>query len=202
MVLNRLLSLGLAMTALAVAAQTVSAAPLSDISPVDVIKARNATVESILSASGDSVSQETKQKLKDVINSFIDFRELSRLALGKYWDERTAQEKDEFTNVFQQLIRNSSVRKLEIYKADRIKYEAPEYDGEKANVTTRAFKGRKQVDVLYKMHLAGDEWRVYDMEIDGVSTAINYRESFYKQLAKSSYKEMYDKLVKRLEKEK
>ena len=172
---------------------------LADQSPLDLIKLRNQEVEQILDRAGDSVNVETKEQLKDVINGCIDFAELSRLALGKYWDERTEQEKSDFVAVFQQLIRNSSVKKLEVYKADKIEYEKPEIDGNKAEVLQIAYKKRKQVEVLYKLHLFNQEWKVYDMEIDGVSTARNYRESFYKQIAKSSYQEMYDKLVKRLE---
>lgn len=167
-------------------------------SPVELIKSRNERVEAILEAAGDSVDAETKEQLKDIINSFIDFRELSKLALGKYWDQRTEKEREDFVNVFQQLIRNSSVKKLEVYKADRIVYEEPEINGSKAKVTTFAYKKRKEVEVVYKMHKVNGEWKVYDMEIDGMSTVRNYRDSFYKQIAKSSYAEMYNKLEKRL----
>ena len=167
-------------------------------SPVDIIKSRNKTVEKII-GNKDEVSGETKERLKDVINSFMDFNELSRIALGKYWKERTEVEKKDFVNVFQQLIRNSSVKKLEIYQADRMVYEEPEINGSKAKVTTVAYKKRKQFEIIYKMHKVDNEWKTYDLEIDGVSTARNYRDSFYKQIAKTSYKEMYDKLVRRLE---
>ncbi|MCH8980421.1 ABC transporter substrate-binding protein [candidate division KSB1 bacterium] len=170
-------------------------------SPVEIIKNRNKTVEEII-GNKDEVKGETKERLKDIINSFMDFKELSRLALGKYWKERTKQEKRDFVNVFQQLIRNSSVKKLEIYRADRMVYEEPEINGSKAKVTTIAYKKRKQFEITYKMHKVDNEWKTYDMEIDGVSTARSYRDSFYKQIAKTSYKEMYDKLVKRLENQK
>ncbi len=170
-------------------------------SPVEIIKNRNKTVEEII-GNKDEVKGETKERLKDIINSFMDFNELSRLALGKYWKQRTKQEKRDFANVFQQLIRNSSVKKLEIYRADRMVYEEPEINGSKAKVTTIAYKKRKQFEITYKMHKVDNEWKTYDMEIDGVSTARSYRDSFYKQIAKTSYKEMYDKLVKKLESQK
>ena len=154
-------------------------------SPVEIIKNRNKTVEEII-GNKDEVKGETKERLKDIINSFMDFNELSRLALGKYWKERTKQEKRDFVNVFQQLIRNSSVKKLEIYRADRMVYEEPEINGSKAKVTTIAYKKRKQFEITYKMHKVDNEWKTYDMEIDGVSTARSYRDSFYKQIAKTS----------------
>lgn len=168
-------------------------------SPLEVIKSRNQTVEKLVESEGEQVDEATREKLKDVINGLMDFRELSRRALGKHWDDRTEQEKKEFVHTFEQLIRNSSVKKLEIYKADRMEYLQPEINGEKAEVTTIAHKERKQVEIIYKMHLVDGEWKVYDMEIDGLSTARNYRDSFYKQIAKSSYDEMYQKLRDRLE---
>jgi len=170
----------------------------STVSPLAVIKARNNTIKKIIDNAGDNIDDQTREKLKDIINELIDFRELSRLALGKYWKERTEKEKEEFTNVFRKLIRNSSVKKLEVYRADRIKYESPEIDGDKVTVTTIAYKGRKNVEIVYKMHRVDGEWKIYDMVIDGLSTARNYRGSFYKQIAKTSYQAMYDKLVKRL----
>ena len=170
-------------------------------SPVDIIKVRNQTVTKIVKAAGDNVDQATREKLKDVINGLMDFKELSRLALGKYWAKRTEQERADFVHVFQQLIRNSSVKKLEIYKADRVEYDAPVISGDKATVTTIAYKGRKDVEIVYKMHKVNGVWKAYDMVIDGVSTARNYRDSFYKQISKSSYKEMYDKLVRKLKEE-
>ena len=140
----------------------------------------------------------TRERLKDIINEIIDFRELAHLALGKYWKERTEKEKNEFVDVFRKLIRNSSVKKLEIYRADRIVYKPAVIKGNKATVTTIAYKGRKHVEIVYKMHKVNGEWKVYDMVIDGLSTARSYRDSFYRQIAKSSYQDMYNKLVNRL----
>lgn len=175
---------------------------VGDKSPLEIIKSRNKLVEKILEEKGNDVDTETKERLKDIINGLMDFSEFSRIALGKHWKDRTEQEKKDFVHVFEQLIRNSSVKKLEIYKADRMEYEKPETNGSKAKVTTIAYKDRRQIEIIYKMHQVDSEWKCYDMEIDGASTARNYRDSFYKQIAKSSYKKMYQKLVKRLEEQK
>ena len=177
----------------------VAQGTFADESPLEMIKQRNQKIQQVFNSAGKNVSEKTKEELKDIINGVIDFQRLSRIALGKYWNERTEAEKKDFVDVFQELIRNSSVKKLEVYKADKIVYDDPEIDGDKAEIITLAYKDRKEAEILYKMHKVGAEWKVYDIEIDGVSTAINYRESFYKQIAKTSYSEMYDKLVDRLE---
>ena len=167
-------------------------------SPVDVIKARNQTVERILETAGEEPNEAVREQLKDVINSVIDFTELSRRALGKYWDERTDEEKTEFVDVFEQLIRNSSVKKLSIYRADSVTYDPPHVEGTTATVRTEAFKGRKSVEIVYEMHTVSGEWKAYDLIVDGASTVRTYRDSFYKQLAKNTYAEMYAKLVNKL----
>ncbi len=170
-------------------------------SPVDVIRERNTAVESILESAGEQVSGEAREQLKDIINGLMDFRELSRRALGKHWDERTEEENAEFVSVVRQLIRNSSVQTLSIYKADSVTYLEPEIRGERADVTTVAHKGRKTAEIVYRMHKVDGEWKAYDLVIDGSSTSRTYRDSFYKQIAKTSYGEMYDKLVERLKKD-
>lgn len=170
-------------------------------SPVQAIRDRNRAVEAILERVEGEPTGEQRERLKDLINGLIDFRELSRLALGRYWDERTEAEREEFVEVFRELIRNSSVRKLEIYQADRITYETPEVEGDRAEIVTLAHKGRKRVEIVYRMHRVEGEWKVLDMVVDGASTARTYRDSFYKEIARSSYPQMYAKLVDRLEEE-
>jgi phospholipid transport system substrate-binding protein len=172
-----------------------------DQSPVEVIRARNQAVTQILETSGDEPSEETRKQLKDVINGVMDFRELSRRALGKHWKDRTEQEKTDFVDVFEQLIRNSSVKKLSIYRADSVTYDEPTITDNGARVRTAAYKDRKSVEIVYKMHEVDGEWKAYDLVIDGASTVRTYRDSFYRQLAKSSYSEMYAKLVRKLNEE-
>ncbi len=168
-------------------------------SPVDMIRSRNDAVTEIVNAAGDEVSDETREQLKDVINGFIDFETFSRRALGRYWDERTDQERSDFVRVFRQLVRNSSVRKLEVYQADRVEYQEPEERGENVRVTTLAYKGDRSVEIVYLMHQIDSEWKVYDVVVDGASTTRNYRDSFYREIRGSSYQDMYAKLVRRLE---
>lgn len=170
-------------------------------SPVEIVRARNEAVEELVRSAGDDPDAETKEKLKDIINDLMDFRELSRRALGKHWEERDEPERADFVHVFRGLIRNSSVKKLSIYKADRVTYEEGEIRDGKVAVNTVAYKDRKGVEIVYRMHQVDGEWKVYDVLIDGASTARTYRDSFYKQIAKSSYPEMYEKLAKKLAEE-
>lgn len=176
-------------------------APAQSASPVEVVRARNAAVKKILDAAGDSVDDATRERLKEVINSLMDFQELSRLALGRHWRDRTPEEQKDFVNVFRELVRNSSVRKLGIYRADSVVYKPAEINGDKARVTTVAYKDDNEVEIVYLMHRVGDAWKAYDVIIDDSSTMRTYRDTFNREIAKSGYEAMYRKLVDKLEEE-
>jgi phospholipid transport system substrate-binding protein len=167
-------------------------------SPVDVLRTRNQAVTDVLDAAGDSVDAPTRERLKDVINDLIDFQELSRRALSRHWDARTDQEKTDFADVFRRLIRNSSVKKLGVYRADSVTYRPPEASDKGVTVTTLAFKDGKSAEIVYEMHEVGGEWKAYDVVVDGSSTVRTYRDSFNKEISRTSYSTMYAKLLDRL----
>lgn len=192
-------------TALWLGAATVAVFPLGahglQQSPVEVIRERNRTLERILGPEDEEVSDATRERLKDVLNDLVDFWELSRRSLGRYWPDLSEQQQQDFVEVFEALIRNSSVRKLSMYRADTVEYLASNETAATATVTTTARRDRKEVEIIYHMHRVDGAWRIYDMVIDGASTVRNYRDSFYREIARSSYQEMYERLVRRMAEE-
>ncbi len=190
------------LTAVGLAAHGIVAGPASaQRSPVDEVRTHNEEVQRVLEQAGDSISDEELSELKDVINDLIDFEELSSRALARYWADRTDQEKSEFVEVFRELVRNSSVRKLDSHRADSLVYRQPEISGGEAAVTTVAHKDNKSVEIVYHMLLKEGEWRAFDVVIDGSSTLRTYRDSFYREISATSYTAMYARLREKLEQE-
>ncbi len=169
--------------------------------PGEVIRLRNVAVKSAIDAAGDSIDDATREELKEVINGLIDFTELSKRALARHWDARTPDEQTEFTEVFRELIRNSSVQQLGIYSADSITYSPAATTDDGVLVRTIAHKDDSQVEIDYYMHQVDGEWRAYDVVIDDSSTLRTYRDSFQRQLSSNSYEAMYSRLVDRLERD-
>lgn len=67
--------------------------------PAEVVRSRNVAIERMLDGAGDSVSEATRERLKDVINGLMDFTELSKLSLGRHWEERTPADQQKFVAV-------------------------------------------------------------------------------------------------------
>ena len=170
-------------------------------SPSDVVRSRNDAVKQALDAAGDSISAETKEELKGVINGLIDFRELSRRALRRHWDARTPEEQAQFIDVFRELVRASSVQKLEIYTTDSITYEPAETTEDQSRVVTIAHKNRNHVEIVYLMHKVDGEWKAYDVLVDDSSTLRTYQDSFQRQINSTSYEAMYARMADKLERD-
>jgi len=183
-------------------AAVVYAAPAAaQASPDQVVRARNEAVQKALAEAGDDISDATRERLKDVINGLIDFRELSKRALRRHWDRRSPEEQERFVEVFRELVRNSSVQKLEVYEADSITYEPAEVEGDQARVVTHAFEDGKSVEIVYLMHRVDGEWKAYDVIIDGSSTLRTYMDSFQREIRASSFEAMLRRMEEKLEKD-
>jgi phospholipid transport system substrate-binding protein len=62
-------------------------------------------------------------------------------------------------------------------------------------VDTRVVGGRSAaLKVGYRLHLVGNEWKVYDMVIDEVSMVTNYGAQFRRILRTSSLEQLLSKL--------
>ena len=170
--------------------------------PAEMVRSRNQQVQRILQAHpGDTVRGPDRERLKDILNGLMDFDELSKRALGRNWDARTPAQQAEFVNVFRELVRASSVRKLGIHRADSVTYRPAQVNGAQATVTTVAWKDRRSAEIVYQMHQVGGEWMAWDVIVDGSSTMRTYRDSFTKEINSSSFDAMFARLKDRLAQE-
>ncbi|MCL2102787.1 MAG: ABC transporter substrate-binding protein [Syntrophorhabdaceae bacterium] len=149
---------------------------------------------------GDAKKQERRALLRQELYPRFDFEEISRRALGVNWKGRTPEEKQEFIKVFKELLENSYASKIEGYKGEKIVFGQEALDLPYAEVRTKVVTTKgEQFDVNYRVLKNGDEWRIYDIVIEGVSLVNNYRSQFTDMLSKYSFSEMMERLKKTAE---
>ena len=146
---------------------------------------------------GDAKKRERRALLRKELYPRFDFEEISRRALGINWRGRTPEEKREFIEVFKELLENSYASKIEGYKGEKIVYGKEAQDLPYAEVRTKIVTTKgEQFDVNYRVLKNGDEWRIYDIVIEGVSLVNNYRSQFTDMLSRYSFSEMMERLKK------
>jgi phospholipid transport system substrate-binding protein len=130
-------------------------------------------------------------------HEIFDFRELSQRALARHWHARTPAERDEFVELFSDLLERSYIGKIEMYSGgERIQYTTETVEGDQATVRTRIVtKSGTEIPVDYRLHRLGDSWLVYDVTIEGVSLVANYRAQFNRIIQGSSYTGLVAKLT-------
>jgi phospholipid transport system substrate-binding protein len=133
--------------------------------------------------------------VRKIANDIFDFGETARRSLGRHWQARTPAERDEFVQLFSDLLERSYISKVELYGGEKIQYLGDTIDGDQAKVQTKLLtKGGSDIPIEYRMSRKGDRWLVYDVIIEGVSLVANYRTQFNKIIQTSSYQELVKKM--------
>lgn len=183
----------------ALCAIAASAAAADEDDPIAFLKSHDAEVQAILAqAPADSLPPAMREELKKHINAAFDFQELSRLALGEHWEKRSPAERDHFAATFSSIIREQNFASFSrYYREGEIRYESAEVQGDAAVVQALAPVRREQIAIEYKLHRVEGLWRIYDLVIDGVSTAEGNRRRYARYIEKNGY----DKLIVQLDKQ-
>ena|SRR5919106_4156937 len=143
----------------------------------------------------ESKAAERRQAMRAVAADIFDFTEISRRSLGIHWQARTPAERQQFVALFSELLEDSYMTKIESYSGEKIQYPGETMDGDRAIVRTRIVtKQGTEIPVDYIMFKQGDRWRVYDVNIEGVSLVANYRAQFNSIITRSGYPELVAKL--------
>ncbi|QAT85633.1 putative phospholipid-binding protein MlaC [Corallococcus coralloides] len=170
------------MIASLLAATLLAAAPVS---PLNVVKNGNAAVQKAANAPGANA-----QSLATVVESFVDFEELAKRAMGeKAWAGLTAAQRKEFTETMTGLLRASYAQKaIGQAKAD-VKYGKESVQGTEATVDTELTVKTDQVPVNYRLYKATPkaDWRIYDVITDEVSLVDTYSGQFKKILSTKGF---------------
>jgi len=139
--------------------------------------------------------KERRTVVRQIANEIFDFSETARRSLARHWAGRTQAEREEFVELFSDLLERSYISKIELYGGEKIQFVGEAVDGEGAVVRTKIVtKQGTEIPIDYRMHRRGDKWLVYDVVIEGVSLIANYRTQFNKIITTSSYQELVKKM--------
>lgn len=162
----------------------------------EMLEARDAEIKELLGPSGTDYTQEQRDQLKDIINDVIHYKSMAQFALGSTYDELSEETKDEFVTLFATIIRDNSLNRLDIYRADVV-YNNIEVNGGSAFVETTAQLDNVRTPVDYKMELIDGVWMITDMTIDDVSTAESYNRQFQSIIRQRGFDALLESLRRR-----
>ena len=167
-----------------------------------------AVVQNLLKEKIDSIIATLKNKdlddsgkkkgLEDIIKPIMNFNLMSMLVLGKEpWTSLAKEDQKRFIELFTGTIEETLLSKLLNYADEDIVIEASDQiNKKKVNVSTSIVSKEQKTSVLYKFYQSGAEWKIYDVEIEGVSILKNFRAQFSDSLQDMTAKELISKMEK------
>jgi len=187
---------------LAIIALAVGVAePASAGAPTDTLKSYGDVVLKILedpALKSPERKNDRRAAVRKVAEEIFDLSETAKRALGPHWQQRTPAEREEFTQLFADLLETTYIARIDEYGGERIRYVGEKIDGDNAVVQTRVFTRKgTEVPVEARMLRRGDKWYIYDVILENVSLISNYRAQFDKIIRTSSYGELVKRLKER-----
>lgn len=139
------------------------------------------------------------QTIEQEIVPLLDIEGMSRLVLARHWRDATPEQQQRFTRAFYDTLLHSYGVRL----ADYLDHEVimvprrSRQDERMAVVATEVVVGRGQPNLMinYRLRPVDGEWKVFDVEAEGLSFVGNFRTSFNEVINQSGL----DALITRLE---
>jgi len=157
--------------------------------PTDTIKAHVEEVMNVLKASVDEDAK--KADIRNIAGRMFDFSSMSKATLGKNWGNLNEDQRSEFIRLLRSMLENAYISKMLGYtdeKAVFIKERA--LSETRVEVQSNLITGNTEIPMHYRMLRLDNQWKVYDVNIEGVSLIKNYRSQFREILAKQSPEEL------------
>ena len=175
---------------------TVPVIQAGDVEDINSMVKKKVAVIFDLLGKQDIEKNERNEKIVGELNEIMDFQLAAYLSLGKHWKKISKTQKKEFVETFQQYINNYIVEKIDLYTNQKIDIgDSKIVKKGRAELEIGILSGGETLQVNFKLQKnKKKEWRVYDVDIEGVSLITTFRSQFSGVLKNSSFEELLEKL--------
>lgn len=179
-----------------------AAAPLQAAEPVELVEGAINRVFETLRADEARAAAEPEfvlEVIESEIMPLVDFDGMARLILARHWRDASPAQRERFTEAFHDTLLQSYGVRLADYLDRRVVVvpRRSRQDDRMAVVSTEIEVGRGQPNIVvnYRLRPVDGDWRVFDVEAEGLSFVGNFRTSFNTEIGRHGL----DALIARLE---
>jgi phospholipid transport system substrate-binding protein len=127
----------------------------------------------------ESAKETREKKIWTIIDGVFDYTELSKRTLAQHWKQFAPDQQEEFTRLFGKLLGSVYIDRIMAYKDEKVLFgKVTNLSDKTAEVQSQVLRSSKSIPIHYRMILGNEEWKVYDVVIEGVSLVQNYRSQF------------------------
>ncbi len=135
----------------------------------------------------------------EIVLPHFDFTAMARLALGKHWRGINADQRQRFTRAFRDLLVRTYATSLTEYSNQKLRYLPAQEQAQAQDTIVRTEviqSGGPPIPINYRMRrTAGENWKVIDLSVEGVSLVTNYRTSFATEMRQGGIDKLISKIA-------
>jgi phospholipid transport system substrate-binding protein len=160
-------------------------------SPDALVKRTTDEVLAIIKADKDLQSgniSKVVQLAEQKVLPHFDFERMTRLAVGRNWNQATPEQKQALTKEFRTMLVRTYSSSLSQYRNQTIEVKPSKVGAQDKEATVRTAviqQGGPPIPIDYAMEKMDSGWKVYDVIIDGASLVTTYRGTFNDQVQKA-----------------
>ena len=158
--------------------------------PLKIIETRVDRIVKILGNKGLDEDVKVKQ-LEMAADETFDYVYLSRMTLGRNWLKLDDGQRNEFVDLYRQLLEKNYMGQLLKYTDEKVVFDRQTMLSDtKAEVDSNIVSSDKKIPITYRLIQRDGDWKVYDLVIEGISLVSNYRTQFNDILSRQTPAEM------------
>jgi phospholipid transport system substrate-binding protein len=172
-------------------------AEVADVEPEAEEKLKT-SVDKVFTVLSDKELTMDQKKIKvvEITSSVFGYPLMAKLSLGKkHWSQFNSKQRAEFTSLFTGLFQDFYVNKLDLFSDEKIIFKPPIIvSKKKVQIPTVLLSKEKKYSMRYKMSKTKNGWRIYDIEIEGVSLIHTYRSQYNHILENGKIEDLLTKM--------
>ncbi len=172
--------------------------------PSDIIQSAAERTVNEMQSNRDAYRKDPSQ-VRPLVDKYLlpqfDTEYAARLVLGQYWRTANHDQRKRFIDAFYHSLLTNYGSALVELTPDRLKVFPTTVDPSTDHASVRTEVTGYNADRIamnYSMHKTPEGWKVYDVNVDGISYIKSYREDFGAQIQRQGF----DSLIAHLEGEK
>jgi len=131
----------------------------------------------------------------------FNYREMAQRSLGETWETLNQGQQDEFVKNFSGLLKASFACRLDELTKAGVSYQPEILKADHAEVPITILRPNDKIPVSFRMLKEPQGWMIYDLLIDGVSLADNYKAQFTRIIKGGSFQDLLKVLQARMAEE-
>ena len=156
---------------------------------------KNATHNPQNSKAANAQVERIAQEIFAMFDSIFDYKLMAQLSLSQNYKTLTKEQQDQYNQAFEQNLKRSFADKLRLYKDEEMQVVGGEQTkNNRYNLKTSMVLDGKLNYIIFKFYDSKGDWRIYDVDILGISVVQTYRSQFNDILTNADFQTLLAKL--------